>query len=121
MKWMDEPEAHDYDAAWAFLSLLVSPEVCTRTVQLLRDASLVKRKAKDIIRASRLEVLPEHEAHVANDLAKIVSGRLVSPVLLVRTPGGLQVADGYHRVCAVHHFDVDEDIPCKLVSLSHGS
>lgn len=118
---MDEPEAHDYDAAWQYLSLLMGPQTCDGTVAALRNATLVTRKPKDIIRASGLKVLPKSELHVAKDLRKIKSDTPVSPVLLVRTPSGLQIADGYHRVCAVFHVDVDADIPCKLVSPTKGT
>jgi hypothetical protein len=42
-------------------------------------------------------------------------------VLLVRgdlTHGrALQIADGYHRVCASYHADENTDIPCRLVAL----
>jgi hypothetical protein len=27
----------------------------------------------------------------------------------------LQIADGYHRVCASHHVDENTDIPVKIV------
>jgi hypothetical protein len=26
----------------------------------------------------------------------------------------LQIADGYHRICASHHLDEDADIPCRI-------
>jgi len=29
----------------------------------------------------------------------------------------LQIADGYHRVCASYHVDENTDIPCRLVAL----
>jgi hypothetical protein len=42
----------------------------------------------------------------------------LSPVLLVagdlRLDRPLQVADGYHRVCASYHLDENTDIPCRL-------
>jgi hypothetical protein len=43
-------------------------------------------------------------------------------VLLVRGDlalgQALQIADGYHRVCASYHIDENTDIPCRIVSLA---
>jgi len=30
----------------------------------------------------------------------------------------LQIADGYHRVCASYHTDENTDIPCRIVGLA---
>jgi hypothetical protein len=71
--------------------------------------------AKDILRASRLALLPADNHEVAKDLRKVKAGAKLSPVLLVRgTP--LWVADGYHRVCASYNLDEDAEIPCRIVS-----
>lgn len=76
------------------------------------------RKAKDLLRASGLPLLPPDNVHVRKDLDKVDKGLLLSPVLLVRGSfdGGwpLQVADGYHRICASHDLDEDADIPCRI-------
>jgi hypothetical protein len=68
-----------------------------------------------------LHLLPADNAHVAADLAKVTNGRRLSPVLLVRgalTRGfPLQIADGYHRVCASYHLDENTDIPCRIADL----
>ena len=88
----------------------------------LKASSIVHYKAKDILRASRLEILPADNVHVAKDIAKVKSGKALSPVLLVRgdllrgVP--LQIADGYHRVCASYRLDEDTDIPCRTVGLT---
>jgi hypothetical protein len=118
--WNTAPEEHDYPAAAAYLSLLASPSLVAEVVAALREAPTRHWKAKDILRASGLPLLPVHDPHVGADLHKIVHGRELSPVLLVRgdlTAGReLQVADGYHRVCASYHTDENTDIPCRLVS-----
>ena len=74
------------------------------------------RKAKDILRASRLDLLGEDNKHVAADLRKAASGTALSPILLVRgtVTHPLIVADGYHRVCASYWIDENTDIPCVL-------
>ena len=92
---------------------LLEPELVDKFVRRLRDAKTVQRKAKDILRASRLELLPETNPHVARDLAK----DSLSPILLVRDPQTrtLIIADGYHRACASYWADEDTEIPCRLV------
>lgn len=120
VKWLDEPEEHDYAAAADYLSMLAEPAVVTPTVEALRTAEPLQRKAKDILRAARLVLLPQNNAHVRSDLARIGAGKRLSPILLVRgrfdrnVP--MQVADGYHRVCASYLTDENTPIPCRLVS-----
>src|SRR5690348_5586379 len=120
VKWLDEPETHDYDAAAAYLSMLAENDSVDGTVASLKTAKPVFQKAKDILRAAELKLLPETNAHVRSDLAKISDGKKLSPILLVRgsAVGGypLQIADGYHRVCASYLTDENTDIPCHLVS-----
>ena len=118
--WQDEPEEHDFPAASDYLSLLAPANEVAKAVEALRSAETVHRKAKDLLRAGRLGLLPADNVHVKKDLAKVASGKRLSPVLLVRGRGEkgvpLTVADGYHRICASHHIDEDADVPCRLVS-----
>jgi hypothetical protein len=120
VKWLGEPEAHDYDAAAAYLSMLAEKDSVDKTVAALKTVDPVFQKAKDILRAAGLKLLPDTNAHVRSDLAKISDGKKLSPILLVRgnAVGGfpLQIADGYHRVCASYLTDENTDIPCHLVS-----
>jgi hypothetical protein len=117
--WQSEPEEHDFPAAAAYLGLLGDDAQVSGVVDALRAAPIVHQKAKDILRAARLPLLDPDNVHVADDLAKIHKGKALSPVLLVRgdlgTGVALQVADGYHRVCASYHTDENTDIPCRLV------
>ena len=117
--WTDAPAAHDYPAAEDYLSLLTTPAMAHKLAQRLQSAQLQHRKAKDLLRASGLPVLDPTNVHVAKDLAKVKKGTPLSPVLLVRgelaAGVNLIVADGYHRICASHHLNEDEDIPCRLV------
>ena len=120
VKWLDEPESHDYGAAAAYLSMLAEAERVGKTVGALRGAQTEYRKAKDILRAARLTLLPENNPHVRSDLAKISDGKKLSPILLVRGAAigsmPLEIADGYHRVCASYLTDENTNIPCRLVS-----
>jgi hypothetical protein len=118
--WGNEPDEHDYPAAEDYLALLATPAQVTEIVVALEAAPVVFKKAKDLLRASRLPLLPADDAHVARDLKKIKKGKQLSPILLVRgnltTDVALQIADGYHRVCASYHTDENDDIPVKIVS-----
>jgi hypothetical protein len=112
--WKDEPEEHDYPAAESYLNLLYPTEVNLK-IRWLKTAPISYFKAKDILRAADLPLLPKEDVHVAKDLAKIYAGERMVPILLVHGDHQkLIIADGYHRVCAVYHFDYNQDIPCKL-------
>jgi hypothetical protein len=119
--WKSDPEDHDFPAAIAYLSLLASPGDVAVIVASLRAATTTHQKAKDILRASGLALLPADNPHVAADLEKIAKGKPLSPVLLVRGSLGelrpLQIADGYHRVCASYQTDENTDIPCRIADL----
>ena len=120
--WKDDPDEHDYPAAGDYLSLLFPERVGAALVEELRSASIVRRKAKDLIRASRLPLLPADNPEVAKDLRRVAKGESLSPVLIVRgqaTAGvPMLVADGYHRICASYHLDEDTDIPCRIAELA---
>lgn len=115
--WQPIPEEHDYPAAAAYLSLVLEQSSIQDIVSRLHKVKVSHYKAKDILRASELPALSRINPHVASDLKKVKRGKLLSPVLLVRTPGfqKLLIADGYHRVCASYIIDENTDIPCKIV------
>jgi hypothetical protein len=121
VKWFDEPEDHDYEAAAEYLSMLAEDASAAATVNAMKTAKPVYRKAKDILRAARLTLLPPDNPHVRADIEKIGKGKKLSPILLVRgsAADALQIADGYHRVCASYLTDENTAIPCRLVSWVH--
>lgn len=116
IKWLDQPEEHDYTAAESYLSLTFPAAETTRIVRQLRRSRVWEFKAKDIFRASGLSLLGVSNAHVERDRRKIASGTKLSPLLLVRDSprGRVVIADGYHRLCAVYGYDEDARIPCKI-------
>ncbi len=117
IKWLKEPEDHDYPAAKSYLSLLYTEELAKATAKKLKDAPISQFKAKDIFRASGLSLLGISNSHVEKDKSKIESGKELSPLLLVRDPklGKVIIADGYHRLCAIYLFFEDAVIQCKIV------
>jgi hypothetical protein len=117
--WKDEPEEHNFPAALDYLSMIALPETAAAVVDRFRMAAVEYRKAKDILRASRLPLLPRDNPHVKRHLSKVVDGKSVSPVLLVRgdvfADRPLHIADGYHRVCAAYWLDENCLVACRLV------
>jgi hypothetical protein len=91
----------------------------TALVRALRKEPITQRSAKDLLRASGLPLLPLDEASVRDDLKKIAKGKPLAPVLLVSGDMSkgipLIVADGYHRICAVCHYDEFAPIACQMV------
>jgi hypothetical protein len=122
VNWLEKPEAHDFPAAADYLDLLADSHAVKELTQRLQDGTVAHKKAKDILRAAQLSLLPVDNPHVAADLSKIKKGNPLSPILLVRgdfsTGVPLQIADGYHRVCASYHTDENTDIPVILASWS---
>jgi hypothetical protein len=123
--WQNKPVAKDFEAARHYLSLIYSALQTKRMVRALRSAETVEYTAKDLLRASALPLLPRDESHVEDDLKRIGKGKPLSPVLLIQGDMSkavpLVIADGYHRVCAVCHYDEDAAIECRLIQISHGS
>ncbi len=117
IKWLNEPEDHDYPAAKSYLTLIYDESTAIAQVEKLRRAPISQFKAKDVFRASGLSLLGISNTHVEKDQRKIKSGQGLSPLLLVRdsTHGQVIIADGYHRLCAVYSYDEDAIVPCKIV------
>jgi len=117
IKWLPEVEDHNYPAAESYLSLLHGSDQVTELVAKLREAPIVRYKAKDVFRASQLSLLGISNSHVEKDRTKIRKGVALSPLLLVRSKvhGRVVIADGYHRLCALYGFNEDAWLHCKIV------
>ena len=118
--WAKDPQPHDYPAAVSYLTLLGSPIDADRLVAALARTPIVLHPAKDLLRASKLGLLPTDDPSVARDLKKIKKGKQLSPVLLLRgnllgVP--LEILDGYHRVCASYHLSEDTVVSAQIISL----
>ena len=116
--WGTEPDEHDYPAAADYLALLATAAQINEILAALKQSPIVHKKAKDLLRASRLTLLPPDNPHVRADLKKIKKGKRLSPILAVRgdlnTDVAMQIADGYHRVCASYYTDENTDIPVRI-------
>jgi hypothetical protein len=121
LKCSDNGEESDFDAAFKYLSLLVSPAKAKTVVRAFRAAEPVQHAAKDLLRAALLPLLPRNDPHVDDDLKRIEKGKPLPPVLLVRGAMAqglpLTVADSYHRICAVCYFDENAPVSCRIANL----
>ena len=113
--WLKDPEEHDFPAAADYLELLFTIEESKTFTDELKKATTVVKKAKDILRASSLPLLPQDNLHVKQSLKKVKKGNKLSPILLVKHDNKLIIADGYHRICASYYLSEDLEIPCRLV------
>jgi disulfide oxidoreductase YuzD len=113
--WLKEPQKHDFPAAADYLELLFDEAQVKDLVEKLKAANTISKKAKDILRASQLLLLPKENNHVRENLQKVKKGNKMSPILLVRHEAKLHIADGYHRLCAIYYLSEDDSIPCRLV------
>ncbi len=113
--WLPDPETHDFPAAQDYLELLMSKEQAAVFVKQLQKTKTQNKKAKDILRASELPLLPKDNLHVTENLKKFKKGKKLSPLLLIRGEQKLIIADGYHRICASYYLSEDLEVPCRLV------
>lgn len=121
VRWLARPAQHDYAAATSYLSLNVDKKTVAKVIEKLAHTKPARFKAKDILRATNLPLLPRDNIDVAKQLERIAAGEKLSPCLLVRgrlEKGWIaQIADGYHRVCAANYVDEDADVPVQIISL----
>ena len=117
IKWLNEPEKHNYPAALSYLCLLYDERAASTYIEQLQLGPIIEFKAKDIFRASGLSLLGISNVHIEKNRQKIESGHSISPLLLIRSSINAQVivADGYHRLCAIYSYDEDAVIPCKII------
>ncbi len=113
--WLTEPETHDFPAAIDYLELLFPLPEAKQYAAKLQKATTIHKKAKDILRAARLPLLPAGNLHVNENIKKVKKGKKLSPILLVRGEQKLIIGDGYHRLCAIYYLSEDLEIPCRLV------
>jgi hypothetical protein len=113
--WLADPETHDFPAAADYLELLMPARDAKAFAAKLKKTATQNKKAKDILRASELPLLPKDNLHVAENLKKFRKGKKLSPLLLVRGQNKLIIADGYHRICASYYLSEDMEVPCRLV------
>ena len=114
IKWLDDVADHDYAAAAAYLSIKFDKDAVHKLVKSLKAAPLVTRRANDVLRAAGLEPAPLNDPGVHKDLVKVLTGNVLSPILVVIGSPHADIADGYHRASLVYQLDPYGAIPLKL-------
>lgn len=121
VKWSPKSAKHDYPAARSYLSLVMKRKQVDRLIAHIRSQKYAHFKAKDLLRAAGLPLLPENNPDVAKELARVRAGIVLSPCLVIRGQLGkglaAQIADGYHRICAANHINEDSEIPVQIIDL----
>jgi hypothetical protein len=117
IKWEADVAEHDYAAAHAYLSLTLTAAATDKVVTRLRKAALTTRRANDILRASGLTAAALDDPGVVKDLIKVIEGKSLSPVLVVGSANGADIADGFHRVSLVYRIDPYGVVPLKLADV----
>ena len=117
IQWLNEPRDTNYPAAQSYLTLCFPEKKAKSFVKKLKAAPMMTFMAKDIFRASRLNLLGLKNKHVDENMDKIENGEELSPILPIRDSLSNRaiIADGYHRLSAVYALSEDADIPCKIV------
>lgn len=118
LKWRASVADHDYAAAHAYLSLRLDEHAADLAVSRLRKAELTTRRANDILRATSLDAAPLDDPGVVKDVIKVIEGKALSPVLVIKTDGGSDIADGYHRVSMAYRVDPYAEVPLKIAAVS---
>lgn len=111
--WDEEPSEHVLEAAKNYLELHYDHWKAAKYVHYLKDGEERRFKAKDLLRASRLALLPRDNPYVQRHLDKIDRGEPLSPVLLVRAQP-LLIVDGYHRTCAAYWIDENTVVSARI-------
>lgn len=118
VNWMKEPQQHDYPAASSYLSLIAGPAAVARAITAFEEAATETFKAKDLLRAAGLPLLPADDLDVAKELGRVRAGTALSPCLVIRGSAKhgttARIADGYHRICASYHLSEDTAVSARI-------
>jgi hypothetical protein len=110
VRWKKDVADHDYAAASSYLSIRFGESRAKEVSKNLQKLPVVRRRANDILRATRRDPLPLSDPGVVRDLQKVLAGQKLSPVLIAEG----DIADGYHRVSLAYALDPYADVPLKL-------
>lgn len=125
VRWEDKPTDGNLMAAGDYLSLCgeelreLYRENFDDPIVYYVSSKPILRKAKDILRASRLPLLEFENPSVQKHLEHWLDDKAANPVLLrIRAaddPRPLEIADGYHRICASYWVGQDAEVRAFIV------
>ena len=122
--WSHQNDTKDYVNGMSFLSLLADKDDVEEAIEELQERSdsgkIDHFKPKDILRASRLPLLPADNPDVAQHITAMKKGEKLSPLLVIRGGGDYGkhpvVVAGYHRACAAYYDDMNCPIPAVIIN-----
>ena len=119
IKWKPAATEKDIAAAKEYLTLVFKPQDVDAAIGKLskRRKNIEQFKAKDILRAAEMQLLPETNEDVRDEFRKIVKRTPFVPIILVRKGHRLFIADGYHRTCAAYYLNKDSEVHCVLAGI----
>jgi hypothetical protein len=119
IKWKPAATEKDIAAAKEYLTLVFKPQDVDAAIgKLSKRRKIIEQfKAKDILRAAEMQLLPETNEDVRDEFRKIVKRTPFVPIILVRKGHRLFIADGYHRTCAAYYLNKDSEVHCVLAGI----
>ena len=117
--WKAKALAANVTAAGSYLTLVMPrSDVETAMGEMRKHLKHIEKfKAKDILRASNTQLLPETNEDVAAEFKKVAKHTKLHPLILVRRGDKLYIADGYHRLCAAYYLNKNAEIHALLVNI----
>lgn len=100
--WVDRTPESFLDDVWRYLTLQFEPDDADKIVSDLSQATLIQRRANDILRAAQLPPCDKEDSTVLNSMYRLGDVGTLPPVFLVVHKHRLIIADGYHRTSAVY-------------------
>jgi hypothetical protein len=113
----DHESAIDYRKAVDYLTLTFPTKTVPTIIEGLHARPIQQFKVKDILRVSKVLLLPRDNTHIKIIQLCIVNEVPLVPLLLVKYDSNLFVVDGYHRLSAVYYYDEDSLVHVKLLEL----
>jgi hypothetical protein len=117
IKWADKVSLEDVADAKNFLSLVYDAETMGELCEALLDAPVTQRRADDILRATCLEPLCLDDLGVLRVLRRILKGKKLKPVLIVKDKDGSCIANGYHKVSFAYRLNPDFLVNCAIATV----
>jgi hypothetical protein len=114
LQWLNDVAAHDFDAASAYLSLKLERNRRWLPSDAFARLRLPVAGPTTSCALATLWHCLWTTPGVRRDLLNAVSGKRLSPVLVVSTGDGGDIADGYHRVSLAYHLDPFGDVPLRI-------
>lgn len=114
VKWLDEPPQSSLEHAKKYCELKFGQPIADAAHHALSHAATKKYEAKDLLRACNRQALPMVDSGVQRALADVRAGTPGNPLLIIQTPRGPDIADGYHHLSLVYHLDPTAKIPARI-------